>query len=495
MKKVLLIIGIIYTALSVSAQVSESKSGVIQFNISKTETELRKFSDQSRTDIDVTPPVIIMETPVISIDSLVKSDTRTLVLKGKVEDAGGIYAVMVNGVEALVSADGHFMAEIPQAYGRNTIKVVATDVAFNNSMVQFYSERSTKVISDPDSQLKTWPENAKNSYSIEFIQPAVSAVLTASSMYNVKACIKASAPFNKLVIYRGDSFIKGYLGNKVTPSADCAFQLDEPVGLKLGFNDIRIVIYAGDDTVSSSFTIEYSLHAARNFALLIGNEKYDDPGIMDLSEPINDATELYNTLTDEYNFEKENVILLMNPTKADIIGTLHQFRSQINPDDNLLIFYAGHGFWDEGMGVGYWLPSDANKNNPVNWIPNTDLTNYLGAIKSKHTLLIADACFSGGIFKTRSAFSATYAIEMLYQMNSRKAITSGTLTEVPDKSAFLQYLLKNLRENSNEYVSAEELFSKMRTAVINNSENVPQFGTIQNVGDEGGDFIFIRRRK
>jgi hypothetical protein len=44
-------------------------------------------------------------------------------------------------------------------------------------------------------------------------------------------------------------------------------------------------------------------------------------------------------------------------------------------------------------------------------------------------------------------------------------------------------------------VSAEELFSKMRTAVINNSENVPQFGTIQNVGDEGGDFIFIRRRK
>jgi hypothetical protein len=31
-------------------------------------------------------------------------------------------------------------------------------------------------------------------------------------------------------------------------------------------------------------------------------------------------------------------------------------------------------------------------------------------------------------------------------------------------------------------------------AVMNNSENVPQFGTIQNVGDEGGDFIFIKRR-
>jgi hypothetical protein len=84
---------------------------------------------------------------------------------------------------------------------------------------------------------------------------------------------------------------------------------------------------------------------------------------------------------------------------------------------------------------------------------------------------------------------------MLYQLNSRKAITSGTnKEEVPDKSVFLQYLLKNLKENSNDYLSAEELFSRMRMAVINNSENVPQFGTIQNVEDEGGDFIFIKRK-
>jgi uncharacterized caspase-like protein len=495
MKKPILIIGLIYLVLSVSAQVSESKSGVKNFNISKTGAEQRKFTDQSKAATDITPPEIIIETPVIPKDSLVKSDTRTLMIRGKVEDTGGIFAVMVNGVEAIVSADGHFLAEIPQAFGMNTIKVVATDVALNNSMVQFFSERSTQLISETDQQVKAEPAKAKNSYSIEITQPSSSTVLTSNDKYNLKACIKASAPIKKLVIFRDESPVNGYLENKIISSGDCAFQIDEYIDLKLGLNDIRIEVYAKDDTVSNEITIEYSLHAARNFALLIGNEKYDDSGIMDLSEPIKDATELYKILTDEYNFEKENVILLMNPTKADIIGTLHKFRSQIQPDDNLLIFYAGHGFWDEGMGVGYWLPRDANKNNPVNWIPNTDLTNYLGAIKSKHTLLIADACFSGGIFKTRSAFSATYAIEMLYQMNSRKAITSGTLTEVPDKSVFLQYFLKNLRENTNEYVSAEELFSKMRTAVINNSENVPQFGTIQNVGDEGGDFIFIRKKK
>jgi hypothetical protein len=146
------------------------------------------------------------------------------------------------------------------------------------------------------------------------------------------------------------------------------------------------------------------------------------------------------------------------------------------------------------MGVGYWLPRDANKNNPVNWIPNTDLTNYLGAIKTKHTLLIADACFSGAIFKTR-AIGENFATEMLYQLNSRKAITSGYMKEVPDKSVFFQYLVKNLKENTNDYLSSEELFAKLRPAVMNNSPTVPQLGTIQNVGDEGGDFIFIRRKK
>jgi hypothetical protein len=332
-------------------------------------------------------------------------------------------------------------------------------------------------------------------YLIDIIEPSKDDLAIASDKVNLKVCIKATAPIKRVFIYRNGSFVDGFLANKIIQKGDCSFMVDEPIPLKFGINDIKIEILSSDDTISKSITVEYSLYAARNYALLIGNQRYDDPEILELEEPVKDATEMYNVLTKEYNFDPENVILLKNTTKAEIIGTLHQLRSKITPTDNLLIFYAGHGYWDEGMGVGYWLPKDAAKNNPVNWIPNTDLTNYIEAIKTKHTLLIADACFSGGIFKTRSAFSTTYAIEMLYNLNSRKAITSGTLTEVPDKSVFFQYLIKNLKENTDEYLSAEELFSRMRIAVINNSESVPQFGTIQNVGDEGGDFIFIRRRK
>ncbi len=80
-------------------------------------------------------------------------------------------------------------------------------------------------------------------------------------------------------------------------------------------------------------------------------------------------------------------------------------------------------------------------------------------------------------------------------MPSRKAITSGTLKTVPDQSIFLEYLLKKLNENDKKYLPAEKLFSTMKTGIINNGDNIPQYGTIQKTGDEGGDFIFKRRAK
>jgi hypothetical protein len=118
----------------------------------------------------------------------------------------------------------------------------------------------------------------------------------------------------------------------------------------------------------------------------------------------------------------------------------------------------------------------------------------MGSINSKHTLLIADACFSGSIFKTRSAFKdAQPAINKLYELSSKKAMTSGNLKEVPDQSVFMHYLVKRLTENSEKYISSDILFSSFRQAVLNNSSTEPQYGTIQNAGDEGGEFIFIKR--
>ena len=125
---------------------------------------------------------------------------------------------------------------------------------------------------------------------------------------------------------------------------------------------------------------------------------------------------------------------------------------------------------------------------------NSTIRDYLRTVDTKHTLLIADACFSGGIFKSRKAFTyAPKTIQELYINPSRKAMTSGSLKEVPDKSVFLLYLNKRLSENTKPFISTEELFSSFKTAVMNNSPNTPLYGEIKDTGDEGGDFIFVKR--
>ena len=67
------------------------------------------------------------------------------------------------------------------------------------------------------------------------------------------------------------------------------------------------------------------------------------------------------------------------------------------------------------------------------------------------------------------------------------------MKKVSDVSIFLHTLLKRFKNNEDKYLTSSTLFNSLRNAVLNNSLNFTQFGTIQNAGDEGGEFIFIKR--
>ncbi|MGL1885507.1 MAG: caspase family protein [Reichenbachiella sp.] len=232
------------------------------------------------------------------------------------------------------------------------------------------------------------------------------------------------------------------------------------------------------------------------YALLMGIQNYEDPAFIDLDNPINDAKNLYDVLVEEYAFNAERVDLVLDATREDIMNSLDKLSEVVTPKDNVLIFYAGHGVWDDDSEIGYWLPSNAKKGKKAAWFRNSSLRDYIKEIDSKHTLLIADACFSGSIFKSRSGMvGADVATAKMHKLPSRKAMTSGTLTAVPDRSVFLKFLIERLEQNEESYLSAGQLFSSFKIAVMNNSEATPQYGTVQNAGDQGGDFIFIKREK
>lgn len=230
-------------------------------------------------------------------------------------------------------------------------------------------------------------------------------------------------------------------------------------------------------------------------ALIIGVSKYQNAsaGLPDLDLPAEDADLLSTVLIEKYAFEKNDVHVLKNATREEIINQFDRLAETVGEKDNLLIFYAGHGYYDKAKDFGYWLPADAKTSSRSAWIANSTIKDYIGAIKAKHTLLITDACFGGSIFKTRSVSTMIKRLNESYRYPSRKALTSGNLSEVPDKSVFLKYLIKSLNENQDLFLPTPLLFSRIYETVLNNSPTTPQFGVVQGAGDEGGDFVFIRK--
>jgi tetratricopeptide (TPR) repeat protein len=282
------------------------------------------------------------------------------------------------------------------------------------------------------------------------------------------------------------------------------------VQLSEGNNHIKII--ATDKAGNSSeqlFEIEKSITPistksdivpveikdGKNYAVFIASQNYEDQTIPSLENPIIDAVKLKLTLKSTYNFSEDNIISLYNPSTNDFKKKFIELNEMIRPEDNLIIFYAGHGIWVDKEKKGYWLLTDAKRNDVNSWLPNKLVLEMIASLPARHTLLITDACFSGSVFKTRSiGADAPPAVREMSEKISRVAITSGNDTEVPDQSVFMKYLIKALSENKEKFLTAQKMFiTQIIEAVMTESKTEPRYGTLELAGHVGGDFIFIKK--
>ena len=97
------------------------------------------------------------------------------------------------------------------------------------------------------------------------------------------------------------------------------------------------------------------------YALVLGNNKYQSFPTLKTAE--SDAVTVSRRLVQDYGFEAQ---ILLNGTRFDILNALDQLRAKLTAQDNLMIYYAGHGFYDQKAGRGYWLPVDAHPNTAAN---------------------------------------------------------------------------------------------------------------------------------
>lgn len=239
-----------------------------------------------------------------------------------------------------------------------------------------------------------------------------------------------------------------------------------------------------------NFTIGGKYYA---IIMACGNYPYQPDKRLD--HPIPDGKQLAKILKDRYYFEE--VRFMEDPNRSDIIDTLDKYSKILNTNDNLLVFFSGHGDWLESKKQGYWKPSNSDWASTSNWISNSDIRDIIDSYKCRHVLLITDACFSGSlVLKIKGDDEILPKERQMYKLKSRKAMTSGALETVLDDSIFNKALFEFLSKNKEKYVSASAVFSHIEDVVRSKQDLTnPQYLPIINVGHDGGDFIFILKDK
>ncbi len=232
------------------------------------------------------------------------------------------------------------------------------------------------------------------------------------------------------------------------------------------------------------------------YALVIGNNNYKH--LPKLKTAVTDATEVERLLKSRYGFKTK---LLLNATRKDILSTINEFRKQLGAKDNLLIYYAGHGEFDKTADKAYWLPVDALRDDPVDWIMADDITSNVKRISSKHILIVSDSCYSGTLTRSSAVELKTkderdgYLNKMIIRP-SRTLMASGGNEPVADSgggnhSVFAYAFIKALEESPAASFTAEELFhGRIKAIVAGKADQVPVYSDIRNSGHEGGDFVF-----
>jgi len=241
----------------------------------------------------------------------------------------------------------------------------------------------------------------------------------------------------------------------------------------------------------------------RYHALVIGNNKFRHLPALDTA--VNDANAVAKLLQSRYGFK---VTLLLNANRYDILSALNTMREKLNQDDNLLIYYAGHGEMDRKNARGYWLPADAEKESTANWIAATDLTDVLNVMNARQVMIVADSCYSGALTRSiltrldagRTAEAQQAWLETMARKRSRTVLTSGGLSPVADSgggehSVFAKAFLDVLR-GSNQVVSGQALFQDVAERVTYamadiGFEQVPAYAPLMHAGHELGDFFFV----
>tara|TARA_B100000029_G_C17554298_1_gene951197 strand:+ start:65 stop:1486 length:1422 start_codon:yes stop_codon:yes gene_type:complete len=245
----------------------------------------------------------------------------------------------------------------------------------------------------------------------------------------------------------------------------------------------------------------------KSWAVIIGIDDYQN--VKPLDYCVSDANSIESIMIEKFGFDKDNIFKLVNQeaTLNGIRNTFSKIMKEAGKDDQILIYFAGHGITEDlpdGGEIGYLVPFDGKEEEAyLTCLPMEELKTVSQRSSARQVMFLVDACHGGlAAVNTRSVDSNSKDyIAKITKMKSRQIISAGGKDDkVVEKaewghSAFTYKLIHGLRDgladkDEDNIITASELYSFLRKSVTTLSGYI-QTPRFNNLSNDEGEYIFL----
>lgn len=420
-----------------------------------------KQNSQARRD--TTPPNIVINSPTVT--------DKQLIIQGSVTDDISVDVLRVNDTVVPVSEDGSFSTTLALAPGKTEIRITATDTSENMDTFLIVREDTT----GPEIRILSPDANA-----VRGLIPTPKSIDVSGTVADPSGVAGVWVNGEEAEV-TGDDFkatVRVPEDRRIRVRATDILRNES-------FKDIRVPVPDPDPLPRTDYALLFAVNAYAHWS--------------ELRYPLLDAKAIQQDLQERYGFQVE---LIENPTEEGMREALLQYAANTYTDeDQLFIFFAGHGHFNEIFQEGYLVLQDTKLPTDDitmgSYLSHSEFRSIVDRMLCKHILLALDTCYSG-TFDERIAMRgeannlpeelSSTDIQQKLTYKTRWYLTSGANEQVPDDSRFIRQLLEAFRSNGglDNILTIDEILYYLKK-IENPKPRASEFGS----NEPGSDFLFF----
>jgi uncharacterized caspase-like protein len=153
---------------------------------------------------------------------------------------------------------------------------------------------------------------------------------------------------------------------------------------------------------------------SRRLALIVGNSRYDDPGLASLGAPDVDVREFGEALRSADVGQFDEVVQLVDETSPTVRRAIARLFHLKRREDLVLLYFSGHGIRDD-QGQLHLATRDTERSLlSATAIEASFISGEMDRSQSRRQVLILDCCHSGA-FGGKSALGASIGIGSAFE--------------------------------------------------------------------------------